>query len=233
MGDCLEVHDRSYEVSFMRPLAIGFALLLVACASAPPAEVPAYQRRFENAAEWSKKFDDPSRNAWQKPQGVIDVMEIAPGATVADIGAGTGYFEPYLSRAAGPGGHVLALDVEPDMVAHLRDRAAKEQLANVEARQVAADDPGLARSSVDRILVVDTWHHIANRVDYAARLAVALKHGGEVFVVDFTREAKNGPPPEHRVPPEEVARSLETAGLVVRNVDAGLPDQYVVAGTRP
>jgi len=217
----------------MRLLAIALAISFAACASAPPPEVPAYQHRFENAAEWSKKFDDPSRDAWQKPQGVIDVMQIAPGTTIADIGAGTGYFEPYLSRAVGPAGHVLALDVEPDMVAHLRDRAAKEQLTNVEAKQVAADDPGLAPSSVDRILVVDTWHHIANRVDYAARLAVALKHGGQVFVVDFTRESKNGPPPEHRVPPEEVARTLETAGLVVRNVDAGLPDQYVVAGTRP
>jgi SAM-dependent methyltransferase len=217
----------------MRPLAIGLAVALAACASALPAEVPAYHHRFENAAQWSKTFDDPSRDAWQKPQSVIQVMEIAPGTTVADIGAGTGYFEPHLSRAVGPGGHVLALDVEPDMVAHLRDRAAKEQLTNVEAKQVAADDPGLAPSSVDRILVVDTWHHIANRVDYAARLAVALKHGGQVFVVDFTREAQHGPPPEHRVPPEEVARTLETAGLVVRNVDAGLPDQYVVAGIRP
>jgi cyclopropane fatty-acyl-phospholipid synthase-like methyltransferase len=217
----------------MRPLAIGLAFVLAACASAPPAEVPAYHHRFENAAEWSKTFDDPSRDAWQKPQSVIDVMEITPGMTVADIGAGTGYFERYLSLAVGPGGHVLALDVEADMVAHLRDRAAKEQLGNVEVKQVAADDPGLSPSSVDRILVVDTWHHIANRVDYAARLAVALKHKGEVFVVDFTREAKHGPPPEHRVPPEEVARTLETAGLVVRTVDAGLPDQYIVAGTRP
>jgi ubiquinone/menaquinone biosynthesis C-methylase UbiE len=217
----------------MRPLGIGLAFVLAACASAPPAEVPAYHHRFANASEWSKTFDDPSRDAWQKPQAVVEAMGIAPGATVADIGAGTGYFEGHLSRAVGPAGHVLALDVEPDMVAHLRDRAAKEQLTNVEAKQVAADDPGLPPSSVDRILVVDTWHHIANRVDYAARLAVALKHGGQVFVVDFTREAKHGPPPEHRVPPEEVARTLETAGLVVRSVDAGLSDQYVVAGTRP
>ncbi|HEX8793115.1 MAG TPA: class I SAM-dependent methyltransferase [Polyangiaceae bacterium] len=217
----------------MRRLLIGLSFSLAACASAPPPETPAYHHPFTNAAEWSKTFDDPSRDAWQKPQSVVDAMEIATGATIADIGAGTGYFEPYLSRAAGPGGKVLALDVEPDMVAHLRDRAAKNQLANVEAKQVAADDPGLAPGSVDRILVVDTWHHIANRVDYAARLAVALKHGGEVFIVDFTREAQHGPPPEHRVPREEVARALETAGLVVRDVDAGLPDQYVVAGKRP
>ena len=217
----------------MRPAFAGLALSLSACASTPPAETPAYRHPFTNAAEWSKTFDDAARDAWQKQQSVVDTMEIAPGMTVADIGAGTGYFEPYLSRAAGPGGKVLALDVEPDMVAHLKDRAAKEQLANVEARQVAAEDPGLAPSSVDRILVVDTWHHIANRVDYGARLAVALRHGGAVFVVDFSREAQHGPPPEHRVPTEEVARALETAGLVVRVVDAGLADQYVVAGSRP
>lgn len=217
----------------MRSLVTVLALSVVACASSLPAETPAYHHRFANAAEWSKTFDDPSRDAWQKPQALVDAMEIAPGMTIADIGAGTGYFEPYLSRAAGANGKVLALDVEPDMVAHLRDRASKEQLANVEARQVAADDPGLAPSSVDRFLVVDTWHHIGNRVDYAARLAVALRHGGEVFVVDFTPEAKHGPPPEHRVPREEVARALETAGLVVRDADAGLPDQYVVAGKRP
>lgn len=217
----------------MRLLLIGLAFSLAACASKPPAETPAYHHPFTNAAEWSKTFDDPSRDAWQKPQSVIDAMEIAPGTIIADIGAGTGYFEPYLSRAAGAGGKVFALDVEPDMVAHLRDRAAKEQLANVDAKQVAADDPGLAPSSVDRILVVDTWHHIANRVDYASRLAVALKHGGEVFVVDFTREAQHGPPPEHRVPRAEVARTLEAAGLVVRDAGAGLPEQYVVAGKRP
>jgi cyclopropane fatty-acyl-phospholipid synthase-like methyltransferase len=217
----------------MRRFAIGLALSFCACASSPPAETPAYQHRFADASAWSKTFDDPSRDEWQKPQSVIEAMEIPPGAAVADIGAGTGYFEPYLSRAVGPNGKVLALDVEPDMVAHLKDRAAKEQLANVEAKQVAPDDPGLAPSSVDRIVVVDTWHHIANRVDYASRLAVALKHGGQVFVVDFTRESKQGPPPEHRVPRDEVARTLEAAGLVVRNVEVGLPDQYVVSGTRP
>lgn len=219
----------------MRAFAVALALSLCACASSPrtDAETPAYQKRFADASAWSKTFDDPSRDGWQKPDTVIKVMEMTPGMTVADIGAGTGYFEPHLSHAVGSSGKVLALDIEPDMVAHLRDRAAKEQLANVEARQVAADDPGLARSSTDRILVVDTWHHIANRTDYASRLAVALKHGGQVFVVDFTRESQQGPPVEHRIPPEEVARTLEAAGLVVRTVDAGLSDQYVVAGTRP
>src|SRR5438045_2967650 len=67
--------------------------------------------RFENADEWAKRFDDPARDAWQKPQDVVTAMRIAPGMVVADIGAGTGYFEPYLSRAVGPTGTVMALDI--------------------------------------------------------------------------------------------------------------------------
>jgi predicted methyltransferase len=202
-------------------------------APAAPSEPPAYQHRFEHAEEWAREFDDPSRDAWQKPEIVLAAMQIAPGMAVADIGAGTGYFEPYLSRAVGPSGKVLALDVEPDMVRYLKDRAARERLVNVEARQVAPDDPGLPVASIDRVLIVDTWHHISNRAAYASRLVAALKPGGEVFVVDFRRDAKRGPPPEHRIEPEEVARELSAGGLAARVIYVALPDQYVVIGTRP
>jgi SAM-dependent methyltransferase len=241
------------------PLSLGFCAALSACApatqlaapaapstapsaaspappAAPPAEPsrepPAYEHRFENADQWARLFDDPARDAWQKPERVVAAMQIAPGMTVADIGAGTGYFEPHLSRAVGPSGKVLALDVEPDMVRHLRERAATEHLGNVEARQVKTDDPELPAASVDRVLIVDTWHHIPDRAAYTARLASALNSGGEVFVVDFRRDAHRGPPPEHRIAPEEVARELEAGGLTAHVVDAGLPEQYVVVGAR-
>jgi predicted methyltransferase len=205
---------------------------LGACAATSPSpETPAYQHRFEHAEQWAKEFDDPSRDSWQEPERVLAAMQLAPGMTVADIGAGTGYFEPRLSRAVGASGKILALDVEPDMVTHLRDRAARERLDNVEARQVAPDDPGLAASSVDRVLIVDTWHHIANRIAYGARLRATLKPGGEVVVVDFRQDAHRGPPPEHRIVPDEVGRELAAAGLSTRIVDAGLPEQYVVIGT--
>ena len=217
-------------------LVAGSSQALVACSpslpsAAPSPETPAYHHRFEHAAEWAKEFDDPSRNAWQMPERVITAMQIVPGMTVADVGAGTGYFEPYLSRAVGGDGKVLALDIEPEMVSHLHDRAAREQLQNVEARLVAAEEPALASASVDRVLVVDTWHHVANRVAYATRLASALKPGGEVVVVDFRRDAHRGPPPEHRVAPDEVARDLSAAGLKPRVVEVGLPEQYVVVAT--
>ncbi len=213
-------------------VSLTFCATLGACASAPQSEPPAYQHRFEHAEQWAREFDDPSRDAWQKPEIVVAAMQIAPGMTIADIGAGTGYFEPHLSRAVGPNGRVLALDTEPDMVRYLSERAAREQLANVDARKVAPDDPGLPVASVDRVLIVDTWHHIANRAAYASLLAAALKPGGEVIIVDFRRDAQRGPPPEHRIAPEEVARELSAGGLAAHVTDTGLPEQYVVVATR-
>ena len=213
----------------LRPASL--FVLAASFAACAPAEPPAYQHRFENAEHWSKEFDDPSRDSWQQPDQVIAAMHIQAGMTVADVGAGTGYFEPYLSRAVGEVGHVLALDVEPDMVRHLAERAERDKLANVVAKQVAADDPGLEPKSVDRILIVDTWHHIANRSLYTARLKAALRPFGQVVVVDFRREAHRGPPPEHRIAPDEVVRELEGGGLDARVVDAGLTEQYVVVGT--
>ena len=188
--------------------------------------------RFERADEWVRLFDDPARDAWQKPAGVIAAMKIAPGMTVADLGAGTGYFLPHLSRAVGPAGVVLALDVEADMVRHMTERAAREKLANVKPQQVPFDDPGLAPGSVDRILIVDTWHHIPDRPRYAAKLEAALRPGGAVVIVDFTRDAKQGPPPAHRILPEDAAAELRAGGLAPEIAAEDLPDQYIVLGRR-
>lgn len=188
--------------------------------------------RFENAAEWSKVFDEPGRDAWQKPDEVVTLVAAAPGQTVADLGAGTGYFLGRLSKAVGPKGKVLGLDVEADMVRFMTERAAKEKLGNVEARQVRTDDPGLAPASVDRILIVDTWHHIGAREAYVPRLAQALKPKGAVIVVDFTMDSRRGPPVQHRIAPEQVVKELTAAGLEASIASETLPDQYVVKGVR-
>jgi predicted methyltransferase len=177
-------------------------------------------------------FDDPARDEWQKPKEVVAAMEIAPGMTVADIGAGTGYFEPHLSRAVGPTGSVLALDLEPDMVRDLTERAAREKLANVKPAVVAMDDPKLTASAVDRVLIVDTWHHVPERKAYAKKLAAALKPGAKVFIVDFKLDAKHGPPPHHRLSPEAVMSDLVEAGLETHTVVTSLPEQYIVSGER-
>ncbi len=189
--------------------------------------------RFENAKEWSKRFDDPARDAWQRPEEVVRLMGIEAGQTVADIGAGTGYFLKRLSRAVGEKGSVLALDIEPDMVRHMSGRAASEGLRNVEARLVPFDDPKLGEGTVHRILIVNTWHHIPDRADYTRKLARALAPGGAVFVVDYTLESKMGPPKEHRIAPGVVAAELRAGGLAAATVDEPLPEQYIVAGRLP
>jgi ubiquinone/menaquinone biosynthesis C-methylase UbiE len=192
-----------------------------------------HHHRFDDAASWSKVFDDPARDEWQKPSAVISAMAIAPGMTVADVGAGTGYFEPHLSKATGPSGKVLAIDVEADMVRFTNERAKREGLTNVEAMLGAPADPKLAPASVDRVLVVDTWHHIEDRAAYAKKLAAALRPGGIVFIVDFTKESPHGPPAHARLTPEEISADLKAAGLEPKNVEVALPHQYMIGAARP
>ena len=189
---------------------------------------------FSDAKAFSKSFDDPARDAWQRPAEVIERMKIAPGSVVADIGTGTGYFVGWLSRAVGPSGKVLALDVEPQMIEFVTQRAAQQQLGNVEPRQVAVDDPGLAAGSVARVLIVDTWHHIDDRAQYARKLASALSPGGEVWIVDFSADSDIGPPARYRVSPEQAVSELEAGGLKAEVVQGEtLPKQYIVRGARP
>jgi len=186
--------------------------------------------RFEKADEWVSVFDDPARDAWQRPADVVAAIRITPGMTAVDLGAGTGYFLPHLAKAVGPKGSVVGLDIEPDMVRYMRERAAKAKLTNVRAEVAKVDDPGIARGSADRILIVNTWHHIANRAAYAAKLREGLKPGGLVAVVDFTMDAERGPPKEHRLPAEKVIEELKAGGLRAELLTEPLPDQYIVTG---
>lgn len=184
--------------------------------------------RFEHAEEWAKKFDDPARDAWQHPDDVVAALGLTVGATVADVGAGTGYFEGRLAKAVGPGGSVLAVDVEPDMVRYLGERATREGLTNVKAQLSAMDDPKLPAASVDRVLVVDVWHHVPERPAYAAKLRAALRPGGQIVIVDFKLDAKQGPPRDHRLSPEQIMQDLAAAGLDAKLAPVTLPEQYVV-----
>ena len=160
-------------------------------------------------------------------------MGIEPGMKVVDLGAGTGYFLSYLSKAAGKKGRVLALDPEPDMVRFMAQRAKREKMANVEPRRIPFDDPKLEPASVDRVLIVNTWHHIGERAAYAGKLERALKPGGRVYVVDFTRDSPSGPPVEERLEPQQVMSELGGGGLQAELMEETLPRQYVVVGRKP
>ncbi|MFO0737467.1 MAG: class I SAM-dependent methyltransferase [Labilithrix sp.] len=192
----------------------------------------AHHHGFKNAAEWAKVFDDPARDEWQRPDEVLRAMELTPAMTVADIGAGTGYFSVRLARAVSSG-KVIGTDIEPDMVHYLNERATREHLTNLSAAQGTASASGLGAASVDRILVVDVWHHLDDRVAYARDLATALRPGGAVFVVDFKLSARQGPPPAMRLPPEKIVADLAAAGLTARVSAVDLPEQYIVEARRP
>jgi SAM-dependent methyltransferase len=221
---------------------LAWLFTLVACGGGSPVEPatppPAHahhgggmHRRFDNAETWAKVFDDPARDAWQHPDRVLAALELGPAMVVADIGAGTGYFAVRLARAI-PDGHVIATDIEPDMVRYLTDRAARERLPNLRAQLTPPDDPQLAAGTLDRILVVDVWHHLGDRVAYARALARALRPGGKLAIVDFKLDAKHGPPPEHRLAPDQILADLRDAGLAGSVSATALPDQYIVIGTR-
>lgn len=191
-----------------------------------------YAMDFSDVERFAKAFEGPERDAWQKPEEVIKLLDLEPNSIVADIGAGTGYFEGPLSLAV-PSGRVIAIDIEPNMVAYMQRRAKEQGWKNVEARIVSPDDPALGANSVDRILIVNTWHHVSDRERYAQKLASSLRRGGAAVIVDFTADSDLGPPPEHRLAPERVVQELDAGGLRASVVDETLPKQYVVMGRKP
>jgi arsenite methyltransferase len=189
------------------------------------------EHAFVDADSWTGIFDDPARDSWQRPDDVLGALELEPGMTVADVGAGTGYFAVRLARAL-PRGEVIATDLEADMVRFVNGRARLEPLANLRAVQATATAPGLSPESVDRILIVHVWHHLAHRAEYARGLAAALRPAGRLLVVEFSPTARRGPPASPRVGPDAVVAELAAAGLSASVSPTAIPDQYIVDARR-
>lgn len=189
------------------------------------------EKHFD-AEESARRFDDPARDAWQLPGRVIATFNLKRGQTVADVGAGTGYFTVRLAKSnASP--KVYASDIEPSMVTYLRERAAKESLDNVIVVQASPDGPNLPEP-VDLILIVNTYHHIGDRETYFRKLATSLKAGGQVAIIDFKPDSPTGPPKEFRFPPEQFQSEMGKAGYKLTARHRFLPRQeffiFEVAG---
>ncbi|MBL8381176.1 MAG: class I SAM-dependent methyltransferase [Burkholderiales bacterium] len=209
-----------------------FVLACAILCNAPPVTAQAphtHQHSFGDAAKWAKVFDDPSRDAWQKPHEVIAALALPPDAVVADIGAGTGYFAVRLARML-PKGRVYAIDIEPDMVRHLETRARREGLSHVAAIKGEFADPRIP-APVDLILLVNVYHHIDARERYFAQLRSSLKPGGRIAVIDFRMSAPVGPPRAARIAPEEVVAELGRAGYAPAGEHSFLPNQYFLLFT--
>ncbi|MGE0864587.1 MAG: class I SAM-dependent methyltransferase [Vicinamibacterales bacterium] len=182
------------------------------------------QHKFDDPAKFAKQFDDPKRDEWQMPSRVIDALGLKAGMAVADIGAGTGYFSMRLARVS-PGLAVYSVDIEPKMVEHLTHRAAGEKLGNVAAVLAGPDSPNLPKP-VDVILVVDTYHHIGNRPVYFRELKKSLKPGGRIAIVDFRKDAPEGPPVEFRFTVEQIEAEMKEAGYSLESKQDFLPRQH-------
>ncbi len=184
----------------------------------------AFHRRFDEAEKWAKEFDKPERDEWQKPDEVIQALGLDDISSVADIGAGTGYFAARIAKRL-PEAKVFAADVEPDMVRYLKDRAQREGRANLLPVQASADAANLPEP-VDLILIVDTYHHIGHRIPYFTKLKSSLRPGGRLAIIDFKVDSPIGPPVEHRIPPGKVIHELAAAGFTLAESHDFLPRQY-------
>ena len=185
-------------------LALGYAGLVPGPAHAQSPHT--HQHSFGGAEHWA------------------EALALKPDAAVADIGSGTGYFAVRLAHFV-PQGRVYAVDIEPDMVRYLADRAKREGLDNLTAVAGAPDDARLP-GKVDLVLMVDTYHHVEQREGYFRKLAQSLKPGGRVAIIDFNAKSAMGPPPSQRIASKRVVAEMAKAGYRLQREHRFLPNQY-------
>ena len=184
-------------------------------------------RLQQDSKAYIARLEAPMRDAYQKPEEVVKALKINEGEVFADIGAGSGYFTFPLASAVGQAGRIYAVDVSADLIVHLNRRARDLKIGNVATILCAPDDPLLADSSVDRVFMCDTWHHIEGHAKYLALLKKMLKPGGQVIMVDF-KKAKTpvGPPMEIRIDRDDLVREMETNGFQLAAEHTFLEYQY-------
>ena len=172
-------------------------------------------------------LDDPARDEYQKPHEVITALGLREGETVADIGAGSGYFALRFAHHVGERGRVYAVDISPDMIRHINRRLRDLNVTNVVTILADPDDPLLPDRSVDRFFICDTWHHIEDQPGYLARMKKMLKPGGQVVMVDFQkRELPIGPPIAMKISREDLLDQMQRGGFRLAKEYTFLPYQY-------
>lgn len=178
-----------------------------------------HAHHFADAESWARRFEEPGRDEWQRPEVVIEALALTETSVVADIGAATGYF-PVRMAARVPRGRVWGVDIEPAMVRYLNDRARREGHGNLFAVLGTATDP-LLPEPVDALLIVNTYHHIADRKAYFEAVAHHLRPGARIVVVDFKMgDLPVGPPDAMKVPVDVIEQEMGAAGYRVRERDS-------------
>jgi len=150
---------------------------------------PGVNRAYESAdyARWQGMFETEGREVFDRRREIVAVLDIRPGMTVADVGAGTGVFTALFAQKVGDGGTVVAQDISPEFVRGIEARTRREKLANVRTVQGGAKDAHLPPTSTDLVFVCDTYHHFEYPQAMLASLHAALKPGGRLAVIDYEK----------------------------------------------
>lgn len=173
-------------------------------------------------------LEGPDRDAWQRPEQIMDHLRIGEGSVVADLGAGGGWFTIRLAQRVGPNGRVYAEDVQQEMIGSINRRVEREGLTWVKTVLGTPVDPQLP-GPVDVVLIVDAYHEMDDPVTLLRNVRKALKPRGRVGIVEFTKDGHGpGPPMEERVDPDKVIADAKAAGLRLESRGNFLRYQYLL-----
>ena len=182
-------------------------------------------------ADW---LDRRERELEEDPDLAMRLIRVQRGSTVADLGAGSGYFTVRLARAVGSAGKVYAVDIQQGMLDLLQRAVTKEKLTNVIAVLGAEDDPRLPAASLDLVLLVDVYHELWSPQTTLAHLKNAIKPGGRLVLLEYRAEDPDVPiRPEHKMTKAQVKLEIEHEGFKQQRVYDDLPRQHLIVFTRP
>ncbi len=181
-------------------------------------------------ADW---LDRPERVEEEAPDRALDALNLAPGATVADVGAGSGYMSVKMAERVGASGKVYANDIQPEMLTLLRRRLDREKITNIELVLGTVDDPKLPANAIDLILMVDVYHEFQAPQIMLRRMRESLKPGGRLVLLEYRKEDPSIPiRPDHKMSVAEAKLELEAEGFTLSNVDERLPRQHILIFTK-
>ena len=177
-------------------------------------------------AEWLERSE---REMEELPETALDAIGIKPGMRVADVGAGVGYFTLRLSKRVGPSGVVYANDVQPEMLAMLKERAAKAGATNIRFVLGSESDPKLPKETVDLVLLVDVYHELSQPQAMLDRIRTSLKPDGRLVLLEYRKEDPHIPiRPEHKMSVEEAKAEVEAEGYRLDKTLEDLPRQHIL-----
>lgn len=230
-------HTRSAALAAWVLVLVAASALLAAAqqTTTAPGVHPISGRRFApvmgyQGADW---LDRNERVTEEEPDLALDAIKLEKGSTVADVGAGSGYMSVKMAKRVGPMGKVYANDIQPEMIALLRQRLAKEKIANVEPILGAVDDPKLPAHSLDLILMVDVYHEFQQPQAMLRHMHDALKPGGRLVLLEYRKEDPTIPiREEHKMSVAVAKLEVEAEGYKLSRVDEVLPRQHILIFTR-